>query len=141
MASPPRFYFDAYTLEFWMMLSKVRPVVVPDACATFPVKLVDFISKGGINFIFWVPTIMVNIANRDLLAKADPSKITKVFFIGEVFPTNISTIGGGICRRRRSSISMVRSKLWWPALITSWIASLPTTKRFRLAFRCAIRRF
>lgn len=88
MASLAPIYFDAYTLEFWTMLSKGATwVVVPDACATFPVKLVDFISKGGINFIFWVPTIMVNIANQDLLAKAELSKITKVFFIGEVFPT------------------------------------------------------
>jgi len=88
MASLAPIYFDAYTLEFWMMLAKGATwVVVPDACATFPVKLVEFISKGGINFIFWVPTIMVNIANQDLLAKADVSKITKVFFIGEVFPT------------------------------------------------------
>lgn len=88
MASLAPIYFDAYTLEFWMMLSKGSTwVVVPDSFATFPVKLVDFISKGGINFIFWVPTIMVNIANQDLLANADLSRITKVFFIGEVFPT------------------------------------------------------
>jgi len=88
MASLAPIYFDAYTLEFWMMLSKGSTwVVVPDMCATFPAKLVDFISKGGINFIFWVPTIMVNIANQDLLANIDLSLITKVFFIGEVFPT------------------------------------------------------
>ena len=88
MASLAPIYFDAYTLEFWNMLAKGATwVVVPDACATFPAKLVEFISKGGINFIFWVPTIMVNIANQDLLANADLSKILKVFFIGEVFPT------------------------------------------------------
>ena len=64
MASLAPIYFDAYTLEFWMMLSKGATwVVVPDACATFPVKLVEFITKNPINFIFWVPTIMVNIAN------------------------------------------------------------------------------
>jgi len=88
MASLAPIYFDAYTLEFWMMLSKGSTwVVVPDACATFPVKLVEFITKNPINFIFWVPTIMVNIANQDLLANADLGRITKVFFIGEVFPT------------------------------------------------------
>jgi amino acid adenylation domain-containing protein len=88
MASLAPIYFDAYTLEFWMMLAKGATwVVVPESCATFPVKLVEFISKGGINFIFWVPTIMVNIANQDLLAGADIGRITKVFFIGEVFPT------------------------------------------------------
>jgi non-ribosomal peptide synthetase component F len=45
------------------------------------------VQNQPINFIFWVPTIMVNIANLDLLAKFNLEKITKVFFIGEVFPT------------------------------------------------------
>jgi non-ribosomal peptide synthetase component F len=62
-------------------------VVVPDQTATFPVKLVEFLVNNPINFIFWVPTIMVNIANQDLLAKVNLEKIKKVFFIGEVFPT------------------------------------------------------
>jgi len=29
----------------------------------FPAKLVEFLVTQPINFIFWVPTIMVNIAN------------------------------------------------------------------------------
>lgn len=62
-------------------------VVVPEQLAMFPAKLVEFVAIQPINFIFWVPTIMVNIANLDLLAKFKLDHITKVFFIGEVFPT------------------------------------------------------
>jgi non-ribosomal peptide synthetase component F len=40
-----------------------------------------------ISFIFWVPTIMVNIANLGLLGSADLGKLKKIFFAGEVFPT------------------------------------------------------
>jgi non-ribosomal peptide synthetase component F len=88
MGSLAPIYFDAYTLEFCMCIAKGATwVVVPEQSATFPVKLVDFLVKNPINFIFWVPTIMVNIANQDLLAKASLEKIKKVFFIGEVFPT------------------------------------------------------
>ena len=88
MGSLAPIYFDAYTLEFCMMMAKGSTwVVIPDQCATFPVKLVDFLTTHPINFIFWVPTIMVNIANQDLLAKAKLDRISKVFFIGEVFPT------------------------------------------------------
>ncbi len=88
MGSLAPIYFDAYTLEFCMCMAKGSTwVVVPDQTATFPVKLVDFLVNNPINFIFWVPTIMVNIANQDLLAKVNLEKITKVFFIGEVFPT------------------------------------------------------
>jgi len=88
MGSLAPIYFDAYTLEFCMMLAKGATwVVVPDQCAMFPVKLIEFLTAHPINFIFWVPTIMVNIANQDLLAKAKLDRINKVFFIGEVFPT------------------------------------------------------
>jgi len=88
MGSLAPIYFDAYTLEFCMMIAKGATwVVIPDQCAAFPVKLVAFLAANPINFIFWVPTIMVNIANQDLLAKSKLERITKVFFIGEVFPT------------------------------------------------------
>ncbi len=88
MGSLAPIYFDAYTLEFCLCIAKGATwVVVPDQTATFPVKLVDFLVKNPINFIFWVPTIMVNIANLDLLSKVNLERIKKVFFIGEVFPT------------------------------------------------------
>lgn len=88
MGSLAPIYFDAYTLEFCTMLAKGATwVVVPEQLAMFPPKLVEFVATQPINFIFWVPTIMVNIANLDLLAKFKLDRITKVFFIGEVFPT------------------------------------------------------
>ena len=88
MGSLAPIYFDAYTLEFCTMLAKGATwVIVPDHLATFPVKLVEFIAAQPINFIFWVPTVMVNIANLDLLEKVKLDRLSKVFFIGEVFPT------------------------------------------------------
>jgi len=88
MGSLAPIYFDAYTLEFCTMLAKGATwVVVPEQLAMFPPKLVEFVATQLINFIFWVPTIMVNIANLDLLAKFKLERVTKVFFIGEVFPT------------------------------------------------------
>ncbi len=88
MASLAPIYFDAYTLEFCTMMAKGATwVVVPDQFAMFPAKLIEFLVTQPINFIFWVPTVMVNIANLDLLAKVSLEKIKKVFFIGEVFPT------------------------------------------------------
>src|SRR5262245_10892453 len=88
MGSLAPIYFDAYTLEFCTMLAKGSTwVVVPDQLAMFPAKLVEFVATEPINYIFWVPTVMVNIANLDLLAKFKLDRLTKVFFIGEVFPT------------------------------------------------------
>jgi D-alanine--poly(phosphoribitol) ligase subunit 1 len=88
MGSLAPIYFDAYTLEFCTLMAKgATLVVIPDHLATFPAKIIEFLSTNAINFIFWVPTIMVNIANQDLLAKTKLDGIKKVFFIGEVFPT------------------------------------------------------
>ncbi|HVU07783.1 MAG TPA: amino acid adenylation domain-containing protein [Verrucomicrobiae bacterium] len=88
MGSLAPIYFDAYTLEFCAMLAKgATMIVVPDHLAAFPVKLVEFVAANPINFIFWVPTIMVNIANQDLFAKIKLDRLKKILFIGEVFPT------------------------------------------------------
>jgi amino acid adenylation domain-containing protein len=88
MGSLAPIYFDAYTLEFCLCMAKGATwIVVPEQLAMFPAKLVEFVANQPINFIFWVPTIMVNIANLDLLARIKLDRINKVFFIGEVFPT------------------------------------------------------
>ncbi len=82
------FHFDIYTLELYLSLAKGSTIVIiPDELPTFPAKLVAFMAELEISFLFWVPTIMVNIANMGLLDTADLSKLTKIFFAGEVFPT------------------------------------------------------
>jgi amino acid adenylation domain-containing protein len=82
------FYFDIYTLELFLCLARGSTIVViPDELPVFPAKLVAYLAQMEISFIFWVPTIMVNIANLGLLEGVDLAKLRKVFFAGEVFPT------------------------------------------------------
>jgi D-alanine--poly(phosphoribitol) ligase subunit 1 len=82
------FYFDIYTLELYLCLAKgATLVIIPEQCAVFPAKLLEFVAVQGINFVFWVPTIMVNIANQDLLSALPVPGLRKIFFAGEVFPT------------------------------------------------------
>ena len=81
------FYFDIYTLEIYLCLAKGSTlVIIPEMCAAFPAKLLEFMAAQKISFIFWVPTIMVNIANQDLLATHRLESLKEVFFAGEVFP-------------------------------------------------------
>ena len=81
-------YFDIYTLEIYVALKTGATVhLIPEQTAAFPVQLVQFLSEHKISFIFWVPTIMVNIANLQLLDKSDLSCLRRIFFAGEVFPT------------------------------------------------------
>lgn len=80
-------YFDIYTMEFYLMLAKRATfIAIPETLAMFPAKLVQFLQGKEINFIFWVPTVMVNIANLDLLPHYDLSKMKRILFAGEVFP-------------------------------------------------------
>lgn len=80
-------YFDIFTLEFNLMLAKQALfVIIPDSAAAFPEKLADFLEKNQINFIFWVPTIMVNISKMDILSEHSLLNLKKILFAGEVFP-------------------------------------------------------
>jgi len=82
------FYFDIYTLELITMLAKgAALVMIPDGLATFPPQLMEFLAARKISFLFWVPSIMVNISNQGLLDKFPLPEIKKVLFAGEVFPT------------------------------------------------------
>lgn len=82
------FFFDIYTLELNLCLAKgATIVIIPDELAIFPANLMKFLADQAINFIFWVPSIMVNIANQSLLDKFDLGALKTVFFAGEVFPT------------------------------------------------------
>lgn len=81
-------YFDIYSFELCLLKAKgATLVIVPENLATFPVKLIEFLDAQKINYIFWVPTIMVNIANLDLFATYELPSLRKIWFAGEVFPT------------------------------------------------------
>jgi len=82
------FYFDFYTLELNLCLAKgATIVIIPEETGIFPAKLMEFVAAQSISFIFWVPTIMVNIYNLGLLNQFDLSALKTIFFAGEVFPT------------------------------------------------------
>lgn len=81
-------YFDIYTLELFLCLAKGATIsLIPEQTAAFPAALLQHLIDQAISFIFWVPTIMVNIANQGLLDKLPPVTLKKVLFAGEVFPT------------------------------------------------------
>jgi amino acid adenylation domain-containing protein len=80
--------FDIYSFELCMMMSRSSTIVLlPEQLSAFPIKILEILKKEKISFIFWVPTIMVNIANMDLLSKIELSDLKTVWFAGEVLPT------------------------------------------------------
>lgn len=80
--------FDIYSFELCMLMSwGCTIVIVPEHFAAFPAKLVQFLAEYKVSYLFWVPTIMVNIANMQLLDSFNLDSLKVVWFAGEVFPT------------------------------------------------------
>ena len=88
MGSLSPIVFDIYSFELCMLMTKASTLVVlPAHLAAFPAKILEVLEKHQVNYLFWVPTIMVNIANMDLLSSFKLESLRTVWFAGEVFPT------------------------------------------------------
>lgn len=82
------YHFDGYIVGFFSAVWQgAQLVVVPGQLAMFPLRLAEFLRDQGVTFIFWVPTVMVNMANTDVFASAPPATLRHVGFAGEVFPS------------------------------------------------------
>ena len=80
--------FDIYSFELCMLMAKGSTIVlIPDHLSAFPAAILQLLQEKKVSFIFWVPTIMVNIANMNLLDKIQLPDLKLCWFAGEVFPT------------------------------------------------------
>lgn len=81
------FYFDNSTLDIYLMYATGATLnIIPESCFAFPAKLVDYMNEHQINFVFWVPFVLVNVANMDILKSKKLQYLKDVFFAGEVMP-------------------------------------------------------
>lgn len=81
------FYFDNSTLDIYLMLSTGATLhIIPATYYAFPAKLIKYIVEQNINTVFWVPSVLINIANYKLLDSIDCSCLKKILFAGEVMP-------------------------------------------------------
>lgn len=81
------FYFDNSTLDIYLSLAAgCTLVIIPEQYFVFPMKLMEYVYEMNINFIFWVPSILINIANFDILSQIQNGCLTKILFAGEVMP-------------------------------------------------------
>lgn len=80
--------FDIYSFELCMLMAKSSTIVIiSDRLSAFPVKILNLLQETRVSYVFWVPTIMVNIANMGLLNHIQLPDLKTVWFAGEVFPT------------------------------------------------------
>lgn len=80
--------FDIFSFELCMLMARGSTLVlIPESFAAFPIRLLELMALRQVTFLFWVPTIMVNIANLDLLSQVPLPSLKMAWFAGEVFPT------------------------------------------------------
>ncbi|MCQ2309950.1 MAG: AMP-binding protein [Bacteroidales bacterium] len=80
--------FDIWSYELCLLQGRgASIVVIPDTYSAFPIKILQLMQKQEVSYIFWVPTIMVNIANMGLLGQVSLPSLKLCWFAGEVFPT------------------------------------------------------
>lgn len=87
MASQAPFYFDNSVYDIYGMLrSGARLVLIPEKLLLFPSKIPQFLAEKHISAVFWVPTVMINMANAGVLGQTPLPELQTVCFAGEVMP-------------------------------------------------------
>lgn len=74
--------FDMYTTFY----TGAKTMIIPEILFMYPEKLMDYMTENKISVIFWVPTVMISVANGGVLENADLSALKLILFAGEVMP-------------------------------------------------------
>jgi amino acid adenylation domain-containing protein len=81
------YYFDNSTLDFYLSFATgATLLLIPEELFSFPARLLEWLTAQQASFIFWVPSILVNIANMGLLVSGAKPPLTHILFAGEVMP-------------------------------------------------------
>ena len=81
------FHFDNSVFDMFATLyTGCRTVIIPEVLFMYPEKLFDFLGEENISIIFWVPTVMISVANSGILTQKQLSKLKLILFAGEVMP-------------------------------------------------------
>lgn len=82
------FFFDNSTLDIYLCLScGATLVLIPEELFAFPKRLIDYVRQAEITTVFWVPSVLTNVANLKILDNAELPPLSKILFAGEVMPT------------------------------------------------------
>ncbi len=100
--------FDIYTSFF----TGAKLVIIPELLFMYPSQLVDYIREKRVSCVFWVPTVMISVANSGVLTGADLPDLKTITFAGEVMPNKQLNIW------RRALPDAVYANLYGPTEIT-----------------------
>lgn len=81
------FHFDNSVFDMFAALyTGCKTVIIPEVLFMYPEKLFDFMDEEKISIIFWVPTVMISVANSGILSQKKLDALKLILFAGEVMP-------------------------------------------------------
>lgn len=87
MANQAPLHFDNSVLDVYLCFATgLKLILTPEELFSFPIRLLEFFAEKRVNTFFFVPSVLVNIANLGVLEKIRPP-FERILFAGEVMPT------------------------------------------------------
>lgn len=81
------FHFDNSVFDMYLALYLgCKTVIIPEVLFMYPEMLFDFMQEEKISVIFWVPTVMISVANSGVLSEKKVESLKLILFAGEVMP-------------------------------------------------------
>ena len=107
------FHFDNSVFDMYCsFFTGGKMVIIPEILFMYPTKLLAYMNEKKINIIFWVPTVMIVVADSGALDMTRPEYLKTVVFAGEVMPNKQLNIW------RKALPSCVYANLYGPTEIT-----------------------
>ena len=87
LANQAPFYFDNSIFDIYgCLITGAKLIIIPEQFFVYQNMLPEFLRDNDVTTIFWVPTVMINVANSHELEKVELPKLKRVLFCGEVMP-------------------------------------------------------
>ena len=107
------FHFDNSVFDIYgCLMTGAKLVIIPEILFMYPPKLMDLVGEKGVTCIFWVPTVMISVANSGALEGRTLPDLKTVVFAGEVMPNRQLNVW------RRALPNCVYANLYGPTEIT-----------------------
>ena len=107
------FHFDNSVFDLYAcLLTGAKLVIIPEILFMYPPKLMDLVGEKGVTCVFWVPTVMISVANSGALEGRTLPDLKTVVFAGEVMPNRQLNVW------RRALPHCVYANLYGPTEIT-----------------------
>lgn len=119
------FYFDNSILDIYSCLKTgASAVIIPKKKLMFPGDLIPYLDEKRITAIFWVPSMLCNVANLKVLDSKQPHYLKKILFAGEVMPNKQLNIW------RKTLPNALYANLYGPTEITDVCAYYIVNREF-----------